>query len=130
MDTIKKKRGGQPNYKNAFQHGFYSSTFKAKECRLLNDAPVTDLNPEIELVRVMTIRYLQSKEADPQLQDSEKPLSVLRAVALSALAISSLVRQQRARALVDKEVNEWWDQLERNISKKPDDEVKDVDPAS
>jgi hypothetical protein len=130
MNTIKKKRGGQPNNKNAFQHGFYSSTFKARESRLLNEAPLTDLNPEIELVRVMTIRYLQSKEADPQLQDFEKPLSVLRAVALSALAISSLVRQQRARALVDKEVNEWWDQLERNISKKPGDEVKDVDPAS
>jgi hypothetical protein len=122
---MKKKRGGQPNNKNAFNHGFYSSAFKAKENRLLNESSVTDVSAEIELLRVMNIRYLESiKDSSHQL-DPEKRLADLRAFTLSSRALSSLIRIQRIRTIEDTEA----DEILEGFASLPDDEVDDGDTA-
>jgi hypothetical protein len=130
MDIIKKKRGGQPNNKNAFLHGFYSDEFKARENRLLSETPATDLTGEIELIRVLTARYLESARTGSQPLDPETHLKALRAVTQGANAITNLIRLQRLRASADKKMDEMMEQLYQNSSAKPDNEVKDDDTKS
>ena len=130
MSDTKKKRGGQPRNKNAFHHGFYSAEFKARENQLLNETPATDLTAEIELIRVLTARYLDSVKKGGQTLDPETHLEALRAVTQGANAITSLIRLQKARAAADKDM----DELMEKFASLPDDELdKDDDhltPAS
>ena len=97
---MKRNRGAQANNKNALKHGIYSAAFKSGMARGLDRMPLTDLSAEIELIRVMQNRYLESVRADSRPPGPEAQLSALRAVTLSAHAITSLLRLQ-ARCSVD-----------------------------
>ncbi len=122
--NMKRKRGAQPENKNALRHGFYSSAFKARELQFLDKMPLTDLSAEIELIRVMNSRYLEAVKAGSQPTDPEAQLSALRAVTLSANAITSLLRIQALTAAMDEEEDALRDQL----FSPPEDESIDPDP--
>jgi hypothetical protein len=122
---MKKKRGAQPQNKNALQHGFYSAAFKARELRFLDNMPFMDLSAEIELIRVMNTRYLESVNAGSHTPDPGAQLSALRAVTLSAHAITSLLRLQILNSVVNKQEDELRDQLFSPSIDEPDDEPED-----
>jgi len=89
-----KKRGGQPNNRNAFKHGFYTKHFIEVEKRTLEEIPLSDLTPEIDLMRVSIERFMEVYTASlPQL-DYEKRLAGLRAITIAAGRIASLERIQ------------------------------------
>jgi hypothetical protein len=89
-----RKRGAQPNNRNAIKHGFYSTIFKQRERRLLDQLPAADLSAEIELIRVTNVRFLEALEASRGTLDYEANLTALRAVNLSAQSIAMLLRAQ------------------------------------
>ncbi len=117
---MKRKRGAQPGNNNALQHGLYSAAFKAEENRLLGESSATDLTPEIELIRVMNTRFLESLQTNQPL-DLETRLSALRVVSLSSQAIMGLIRLQSQRIVANKEM----DDIMRQISSIPEDELDD-----
>jgi hypothetical protein len=120
---MKKNRGAQPGNDNAFQHGFYSAAFKDTEARLLDESSDIDLTAEIELIRVMNMRFLESLKSADQPLDPETQLSALRAVTLSAQAITGLIRIQNLRASADKDM----DEIMQHIASIPDDKLDDFD---
>ncbi len=89
-----KKRGAPRGNHNALKHGFYSAAFKEQELRLLHELPVTDLSAEVDLIRVMSYRFLQALNASPASLDVETQLAALRAVSLSAHSITRLLHVQ------------------------------------
>ncbi len=88
------KRGAPRGNHNALKHGFYSAAFKEQELRLLHELPVTDLSAEVDLIRVMSYRFLQALNASPASLDVETQLAALRAVSLSAHSITRLLHVQ------------------------------------
>ena len=120
---MKNKRGAQPGNNNAFKHGFYSSAFEADEARLLDESSDIDLTAEIELIRVMNIRYLESLKSAGQPLDPDVQLSALRAVTLSAQAITGLIRLQNLRLSADKNI----DEIMQRFASLPDDKLDDFD---
>jgi hypothetical protein len=101
-----RKRGAQPDNKNAFKHGFYSEQFKRGERLALDKLSVTDLSGEIEFVRVYLKRFLEAQNNLPQPLDFESQLSVLRAITFSAESIKSMIRTQIVLAQVGRESTE------------------------
>ena len=89
-----KKRGGQPNNKNAYKHGFYSKYFSAFEGKALSEIPVTDTTDQIGLMRVQIDRFMQVYTASLEELDFEERLAALRAVTLAVGRIASLERIQ------------------------------------
>ena len=108
---MKKKRGAQPANKNALKHGLYSAAFKAGEARFLDKMSISDLSAEIDLIRILNARYLESLKAGSQPPDPAAQLSALRAVSLSTHAITGLLRLQALAEIKDKESDELRDQL-------------------
>src|SRR5512138_508114 len=94
-------RGAQPGNRNAFKHGFYSTAFRARERRLLDNAPALDLHAEIELIRVMNERFLRALAGSASPDDVEQQLSAVRAADRSARSIVSLIRAQVLSGLSD-----------------------------
>ena len=121
---MKKKRGAQPGNNNALQHGLYSAAFKAEENRLLGESSATDLTAEIELIRVMNTRFLESLQTSQPL-DPETQLSALRVVTLSSQAIMGLIRLQSQRTVANKEMDDIMRQIASIPDDKPDDEQAD-----
>ena len=121
---MKKKRGAQPGNNNALQHGLYSAAFKAEENRLLGESSATDLTAEIELIRVMNTRFLESLQTSQPL-DPETQLSALRVVTLSSQAIMGLIRLQSQRTVANKEMDDIMRQIASLPDDKPDDEQAD-----
>jgi hypothetical protein len=117
---MKKKRGAQPGNNNALQHGLYSAAFKAEENRLLGESSATDLTAEIELIRVMNTRFLESLQTGQPL-DPETQMSALRVVTLSSQAIMGLIRLQSQRTVANKEM----DDIMRQIASLPVDDLDD-----
>jgi hypothetical protein len=120
---MKNKRGAQPGNNNAFKHGFYSAAFEAEEARLLDGSSIDDLTAEIELIRVMNMRFLESLRSSLEPLDRETQLSALRAVTLSAQAITGLTRLQNLRSSAD----ERSDEIMRQLVSLPDDDPDDPD---
>ena len=87
-----KKRGGQPNNKNAYKHGFYSKYFSAFESRALSDLPLTDMTGEIGLLRVNVDRFMQAYTASLDELDYENRLAGLRAITLAVGRIAAMQR--------------------------------------
>ena len=121
---MKRKRGAQPGNNNALQHGLYSAAFKAEENRLLGESSATDLTAEIELIRVMNTRFLESLQTSQPL-DPETQLSALRVVTLSSQAIMGLIRLQSQRTVANKEMDDIMRQIASLPDDKPDDEQAD-----
>jgi hypothetical protein len=92
--SMPKKRGGQPNNKNAYKHGFYSKYFSTFESKALSDLPVTDVTNEIGLMRVQIDRFMQVYTTSLEGLDYEKRLAALRTVTLAVRRIASLERIQ------------------------------------
>jgi len=89
-----KKRGGQPNNKNAYKHGFYSKYFSTFESKALSDLPVTDVTNEIGLMRVQIDRFMQVYTTSLEGLDFEERMAALRTVTLAVGRIASLERIQ------------------------------------
>ena len=128
MDDKKKKRGGQPHNKNAFLHGFYSAEFKARENQFLNETPATDLTGEIELIRVLTARYLESVNSRPQPLEPETNLEAVRVVSQGSNAIATLIRLQKVRAAADKDMDELMEKFPSLPDDEPDHDAGDLAP--
>jgi hypothetical protein len=92
--SMPKKRGGQPNNRNAYKHGFYSKYFSAFESKALSDIPVTDTTDEIGLMRVQIDRFMQVYSSSLDKLDYEQRLAALRVVTLAVGRIASLERIQ------------------------------------
>ena len=72
----KLKSGGQPGNQNARKHGLYSKQLPPQKLEDYNDAlRVSDLGPEIAIVRVRLNELLNDPEASPDLIN--RTLSVL-----------------------------------------------------
>jgi hypothetical protein len=84
----KKKRGGQPNNRNALKHGFYARGF---DRAILKDLTIRDpqLDDEILLLRVFIRRvYERTQRSDSSAED----INTLRALALASLTIGRLIK--------------------------------------
>lgn len=90
----KRKRGGQMNNRNAFKHGFYTKHFIEVEKRALEEIPLSDLTPEIDLMRVNIERFMEIYTASLSQLDYEKRLAGLRTITIAAGRIASLERIQ------------------------------------
>ena len=108
-----KKRGGQPNNKNAYKHGFYSKYFSAFEGKALSEIPVTDTTDQIGLMRIQIDRFMQVYTASLEELDFEERLAALRAVTLAVGRIASLERIQSSAGKNLDQYNEFMQLLER-----------------
>ncbi len=89
-----KKRGGQPNNKNASKHGFYSKHFTQFESKALSEMPLTHVTDVIDLMRVSTARFMEAYTLSLEELDYESRLAALRTISMAAGCIASLVRIQ------------------------------------
>ena len=85
-----------------------------------------DVTAEIELLRVLNVRYLDSISDSLHQLDPDKQLADLRAFTLSARAVGALIRIQKARAAGEKDADET---LEKYASLEVDED-EDIDTAS
>jgi hypothetical protein len=104
-----KRRGAQPGNHNAYKHGFYSLLFKERQRKWLDEIPLTDLSPEIELIRVTSTRFLEALAKSKGVLDYETNLTALRAVNLGAQSIATLLRIQAIAALANRDAAELLD---------------------
>jgi hypothetical protein len=121
-----KRRGGQLGNQNALKHGFYSTLFKERERRLLEQMQPADLSAEIELIRVTSARFLEALAASREPGDFEANLTALRLVNLSAQSIAMLLRAQALSGSLRKDMDEAIKALEEldeklNITGDPKD---------
>ena len=121
-----KKRGGQPNNKNAYKHGFYSKYFSAFEGKALSDIPVTDTTNEIGLMRVQIDRFMQVYTSSLDKLDYEERLAALRAVTLAVGRIASL---ERIRSSAGKNIDQYNEfmQIFQGMDDIPEEQL-DQDP--
>lgn len=108
-----RKRGAQPNNRNAFKHGFYSKHFKGLEKKALESVSASDLTPEIDLLRVNMDRLMESYTATLKDHDTLARAEILRIIALSSGSIASLRRTQIAFNLKHAEAREIIQKLEQ-----------------
>ena len=121
-----KKRGGQPNNKNAYKHGFYSKYFSAFEGKALSEIPITDTTDQIGLMRVQINRFMQVYTASLDTLDYEERLAALRAVTLAVGRIASLERIQSSAGKNLDQNNQFMQMLDR-LGEIPEEEL-DRDP--
>jgi len=89
-----KKRGGQPNNKNASKHGLYSKHFTQFESKALSEMSLAHVTDVIDLMRVSTARFMEAYTLSLKELDFESSLSALRTLSLAAGCIASLMRIQ------------------------------------
>jgi hypothetical protein len=108
---MSKKRGGQPNNKNARTHGFYSKYFNSFESKALSDLPSTDVTNEIGLLRVQIDRFMKVYTTSLEDLDYEERLAALRAVTLAVGRIASLERIRSSAGKNLEQYNEFMQML-------------------
>ena len=118
-----KKRGGQPNNRNAYKHGFYSKYFSAFESKALSDLAITDVSNELGLMRVQVDRFMQVYTASLEGLDFEERLAALRTVTLAVGRIASLESIQSSAGKNLDQYNEFA-KLFENI---PEDVLKELE---
>jgi hypothetical protein len=118
---IRRPRGGQPGNHNSLghgappgnnnnvKHGFYSSAFKQVEIKRLEQELQGELNDEEECIRLIVRRYLDSKDADREVQ--ENYLLAIRAVCLAFGRIESFHRTRRAVYDKQTSLDQVWEEL-------------------
>jgi len=114
-----KKRGGQPNNKNAYKHGFYSKHFNQFESKALSEIPLTNVTDVIDLMRVSTGRFMEAYTISLEELDFESRLTALRTISMAAGRIASLVRIQASASKNDKkadELNEAIKKIEEDLA--------------
>ncbi len=108
-----KKRGGQPNNKNAHKHGFYSKHFSKFESKALSELPLTDVAGEIGLVRVNIERFMEAYTKSLEDLNYESRLAGLRAITMAAGRIASLERIQAYANKNAKEANKFNEEIRK-----------------
>ena len=114
-----KKRGGQPNNKNAYKHGFYSKHFNQFESKALSEIPLTNVTDVIDLMRVSTGRFMEAYTISLEELDFESRLTALRTISMAAGRIASLVRIQASASKNDNkadELNEAIKKIEEDLA--------------
>lgn len=86
-----KPKGGQPGNTNAMIHGFYSEQFRKAELNDLNNLDLTNIESEINLLRVFMRRTFVLAE---DVEDLGTAISTLYALAMAASKISILALRQ------------------------------------
>ncbi len=110
---MKRHRGAQPGNANSRKHGFYSAQLLPLEKKALEEIPVTDLQAEINILRVFLQRFMDSQKDNPSRDFETCRLSLLTAC-FAANQIAGLVRiQARSKGylLERSQVKAWLDQL-------------------
>lgn len=92
LPAPKRKRGAQPNNKNAYKHGFYAKHFSLKENEALHESPLTSIPDVIDILRVSNFRFLEIYTKSLQGLDYKEQLAGIRALGLTGGAIASLTR--------------------------------------
>src|SRR5574338_1613748 len=80
-----RKRGGQPENKNALKHGLYAERISRRESNLLEGMRVTDIESEIAYMRVVCERIAHILENNGLDSNATKLLSEPALKMLSAL---------------------------------------------
>jgi hypothetical protein len=91
---MRRKRGGQPNNRNAYKYGIFSKFFNPFERRALSDIPLTDISGEIGIIRINVERFMQSYTASLEELDYDSRLAGLRAITMAVGRIAALQRIQ------------------------------------
>lgn len=123
----RRKKGGQPANKNALKHGFYSKDFRNPEKARLAKIKTSDLQSELNLLRVhldrlqKEIKYDEKKIKDGngnQLRDSHY-LSQITALSMMASSISTIARTihfiSGSKGGILDEIEEAFDELRREF---------------
>ena len=87
----KRKRGAPIGNQNAYKHGFYSQHFTRQEVRDFEEMEPLDVHNEIELVRALMRRVLESSNT---VSTHTENLDTLRAICLGNFTLSRLIRTQ------------------------------------
>jgi hypothetical protein len=95
---MRRNRGAQLGNTNALKHGLYSSRARRAEILLPDPVSLAELSSEIELLRVVTRRFLQAQNELEGSLDLKAHLSILRATALSVESIRRMVRARMVLA--------------------------------
>ena len=87
-----RKRGAQPENKNALKHGFYSTAFRNGEIKDLDTLLNEGLRDEIDMMRVVTRRVIEyiSKFSNPK-----QAAATLGTLGLAAIRLASLLKTNR-----------------------------------
>ncbi len=92
-DSLKRKRGSQPNNTNALKHGFYSCQFRDLETSDLDIALLNGLDDEIVLLRVIIRRVFDyTNSVEQNLDTWSKALSTL---GMASTRLAHLLKTQR-----------------------------------
>ena len=86
-----KKRGAPYGNQNAYKHGFYARHFTPQEVTDFEEMEPLDVLNEIELVRVLMRRVVESLESATTHAEN---LDTLRAICLGNFTLSRLIRTQ------------------------------------
>lgn len=84
-----RRRGAPPGNRNALKHGFYASKLPKADRDALASDELTNLAPEIELIRVFIRRAAALGANSESLSET---LETLRVISLAITALSRLIR--------------------------------------
>ena len=103
-----RKRGGQPNNKNALKHGLYAKRISKGEIDVLSDMKVTGIEGEIAYMRVICGRVAAILENNGLGSDATKELNETALRTLSALdrTLTTLLTYVRQYALQTGELHD------------------------
>ena len=87
----KRQRGGQPGNLNALKHGFYAKTFKKTETDDIECMDGQGLENEIDMMRIITRRFLELAQKANTMQESA---TVLNTLGMASVRLASLLRVQ------------------------------------
>ena len=87
-----RKRGAQPGNLNALKHGFYSRVYRETEHFDLNCLDITELESEINGLRVFIRRTMELADG---VDDLNTAISTLYALSMAASKVAMLARTQQ-----------------------------------
>jgi len=87
----KRRRGAQPGNMNALKHGFYSKAFKKIETDDLECIEGEGLENEINMMRIITRRFLELAQKANTMEESA---AVLNTLGMASVRLASLLRVQ------------------------------------
>jgi hypothetical protein len=87
----KKKRGAPYGNKNAYKHGFYARHYTPQEVSDFEEMEPLDVRNEIELIRALMRRVLESSQTS---NTHGENLDTLRAICMGNLTLTRLIRTQ------------------------------------
>jgi hypothetical protein len=89
---VRRRRGAQPGNRNALKHGFYSRIFTPIDRKDLDRLPPSDLQAEINLLRVYIRRVIELNGAS---LDASQAIAMLRALSVASIGLSRLMHTSK-----------------------------------